>query len=113
MNDISKRIGQRIRELRKQAGLTQEDLAERAGMDFTSIGAAERGNRNLSLKSLARVAEALGVSLEEIFRGLGTVQRSPQHQSSFDALLAEVSNLSPAEIRFLTDVAKALRSLRR
>lgn len=113
MNDINKRIGQRIRELRKQAGLTQEGLAEKAGMDFTSIGAAERGSRNLSLRSLARVAEALGVPLEEIFRGLGTVQRSPQHQSSFDALLAEASKLSPTEIRFLADIAKALRNLRK
>jgi transcriptional regulator with XRE-family HTH domain len=46
--------------------LTQENLAEKADMDFTSIGAAERGVRNLSLKSLARVADALGVPMEEL-----------------------------------------------
>ncbi|MBU0568657.1 helix-turn-helix transcriptional regulator [bacterium] len=40
-------------------GLLKEEVAEKAGMDFTSIGAAERGVRSLSLKSLARVAKAL------------------------------------------------------
>ena len=52
-------IGKKIRELRKKKGFTQEDLGEKADLDYTSIGAAERGERNLSVKSLLRVAEAL------------------------------------------------------
>ncbi len=55
----TKIIGRKIRELRKKKKLTQEDLGERAGLDYTSIGAAERGERNLSVRSLLRVAEAL------------------------------------------------------
>jgi len=48
--------------------LLKEEVAERAGMDFTSIGAAERGARSLSLKSLAKVARALDVPIEELVR---------------------------------------------
>lgn len=55
----SKIIGRKIRELRKQKKFTQEDLGEHAGLDYTSIGAAERGDRNLSIRSLLRVSEAL------------------------------------------------------
>jgi len=66
VNEITRLIGARIREIRKTQGLTQEDVAEKAGMDFTSIGAVERGVRNLSLKGLFRVAKALNVSLEEL-----------------------------------------------
>jgi len=68
VNEITKLIGARIREIRKAQGMTQEEVAERAEMDFTSIGAAERGVRNLSLKGLFRVAKALKVSLEELVR---------------------------------------------
>ncbi len=55
----AKIIGKKIRELRKKKKLTQEDLGEASGLDYTSIGAAERGERNLSIKSLLRVADAL------------------------------------------------------
>lgn len=55
----TKIIGKKIRELRKKKKLTQEDLGEASGLDYTSIGAAERGERNLSVRSLLRVAEAL------------------------------------------------------
>jgi transcriptional regulator with XRE-family HTH domain len=66
IDSLPKLIGARIRQIRLSLGLTQENLAEKADMDFTSIGAAERGVRNLSLKSLARVADALGVPIEEL-----------------------------------------------
>lgn len=55
----TKIIGRKIKELRKKKKLTQEGLAEKCGLDYTSIGAAERGERNLSIRSLLRVADAL------------------------------------------------------
>ncbi len=55
-------VGKRIRNLRKQLNLTQEELAHYANLDFRSIGAVERGERNLSLKSLNSIAKALKVT---------------------------------------------------
>lgn len=59
VKDYWHRIGQKIREARKKMGLTQEELAEKADVHYTFLGAAERGETNLSLKTLFRVADAL------------------------------------------------------
>ncbi len=66
MNDVLTRLGLRIRKLRLKAGFTQEQLAERADMHPTYLGGVERGERNLSLKNLARVAGALQVPLRSL-----------------------------------------------
>lgn len=59
VNTDAKIIGRKLKEIRKKKKLTQEELGEASGLDYTSIGAAERGERNLSIKSLLRVADAL------------------------------------------------------
>jgi transcriptional regulator with XRE-family HTH domain len=64
---ILQRYGDRIRELRKQKNLTQEKLAEKASLHYTYIGTVERGEKNISMKNVERVARGLGVSLAEFF----------------------------------------------
>ena len=64
MEDVSRQIGKKIRELRKKVGMTQEELADRADVHYTFIGAVERGETNLSLKTFLRVAEALETPME-------------------------------------------------
>ncbi len=59
-------IGKRIRELRKARGLTQEQLAERSGLDYTTIGALERGVFNPSLKTAEKIASAMGMGVTEL-----------------------------------------------
>jgi transcriptional regulator with XRE-family HTH domain len=59
-------LGEAIRQLRKQAGLSQEQLAERAATDLTQIGGLERGTRNPSYTTLLRVASALKTRVGEI-----------------------------------------------
>jgi transcriptional regulator with XRE-family HTH domain len=61
------RFGKRVRNLRERAGLSQEALAERAGIHRTYVGGVERGERNLGLKNVFRVAEALGVPVAQLF----------------------------------------------
>ena len=63
---LSAQIGANIRRHRKRLGLTQEQLGERAGLDWTTIGSAERGVRFLSVQSLHRVARALGVTMDDL-----------------------------------------------
>jgi len=68
MRMIQKQFGERVRELRLAKGLSQEELAFKSGVHRTYLGGIERGERNPSLKNIAAIAEALGVSLSELFR---------------------------------------------
>ena len=55
-------VGRNIRRLRRERGVSQEDLADEIGVHRTYMGGVERGERNLTLRSLERLAERLGVS---------------------------------------------------
>ena len=68
MTDTKKQIGARIKALRKQAGLTQEQLAERVGLDTRHLSRLEVGRHFPSLDSLEKIAAALNVPLVEFFR---------------------------------------------
>ncbi len=68
--EILKRFGETLREHRQRAGLSQEKLAAKAGIDRTYLGGAERGERNVALVNIVRLAEALQVAPAELFRGL-------------------------------------------
>lgn len=60
-------FGERIRCLRKRHGLSQEGLALSCELDRTYVGGVERGERNISLINIYRLAEALGVSPRDLF----------------------------------------------
>lgn len=67
MSKIEEGFGERVRELRLARRLSQEELAFKSGVHRTYLGGIERGERNPSLKNIAAIAEALGVSLSELF----------------------------------------------
>lgn len=64
--DIRSEFGARLRSLRKHKGWSQETLAERADLHPTYVSGIERGERNVSLMNLARLAVALEVTLAEL-----------------------------------------------
>lgn len=66
-DDIRKRFGTRVRQLRTERGWSQEAFADQAKLHRTYIGAIERGEQNISLQNIERVAATLGVSLVELF----------------------------------------------
>jgi transcriptional regulator with XRE-family HTH domain len=68
--DIQLRFGAQIRRFRLKQGLSQEAFADVCGLDRTYIGGIERGERNLSLCNIEKIAIALRISLRELFRGL-------------------------------------------
>lgn len=67
---VMKDLGIRVRQLREKAGLSQETLAELAKVHRTYISTIERGQQNISLTVLIRLADALEVGLEELFADL-------------------------------------------
>lgn len=60
-------FGRRVRELRKERGLSQEELAHRAGMHSTYLGGIERGERNPALLNISKIARALRVTIQDLF----------------------------------------------
>jgi transcriptional regulator with XRE-family HTH domain len=69
-NPELKKFGEQVRKLRKVRDLSQEDLAELAGLHPNYIGGIERGERNLALLNILRLAKALGVSPSELLKGI-------------------------------------------
>lgn len=66
-DDLRTAFGDRVRELRHRLEISQEELADRCGLHRTYVGGIERGERNPSLVNIGRLAEALEVSLRELF----------------------------------------------
>lgn len=67
LKTVQKQFGERVRKLRLARSLSQEELAFKSGMHRTYLGDIERGGRNPSLKNIAAIAEALGVTLSQLF----------------------------------------------
>jgi transcriptional regulator with XRE-family HTH domain len=70
---IQSRFGARLRELRERAGISQEESAHLAGLDRSYIGQVERGERNVSLVNIYKIARGLGVSPGDLFTDLDGV----------------------------------------
>ncbi|MCW5560001.1 MAG: helix-turn-helix transcriptional regulator [Verrucomicrobiae bacterium] len=63
-------IGDAIRRYRKEAGLTQETLAERVDLNWRYVGEVERGEKIISIEALLRIAKAVDVPISRFFQGL-------------------------------------------
>lgn len=64
---IQEKVGQRIKELRGQLGISQEELAARANLDRTYITSVERGKRNISIGTLEKIVLQLNCTMHEFF----------------------------------------------
>ena len=67
---ITAKIGNRIRELRTQTGLSQEKFAQKIGMDRTYFASVELGKRNISIVKIEKIANGLEISLSELFKDI-------------------------------------------
>ena len=69
-SSVHEEFGRRVRSRRHALGLTQEQIAERSGLHWTYVGQVERGERNLSLTNLLRIADSLDADPGELVAGL-------------------------------------------
>ena len=67
---LTEKLGQRIKSLRTEKGLSQEKFALFIDMDRTYNASVERGKRNISINNIEKIANGLNISLEELFKGL-------------------------------------------
>lgn len=64
------KFGQRVRKERIKQGLSQEELAAKAGVHRTYIGMIERAEKNITLENIEKIAKALDVNISDIFKNL-------------------------------------------
>jgi XRE family transcriptional regulator, regulator of sulfur utilization len=69
--DLKRAFGQRVLQLRKARGWSQEVLDQHSGLHWTYIGQVERGERNLTLMSIQKIAKGFKIEIVELFKGLG------------------------------------------
>lgn len=65
--DIKLLVGKRVRELRNNLGISQEELADLAGLDRTYITSVECGKRNISIVNIEKLAKALNITIKDFF----------------------------------------------
>ncbi|MGC1687723.1 MAG: helix-turn-helix transcriptional regulator [Candidatus Acidiferrales bacterium] len=70
MEDVRVRFGNNLRRRRKRLRLSQEAFADTCELDRTYVGGIERGERNVALVNLEKIAKALRISLSELMRGV-------------------------------------------
>lgn len=97
-------VGKRIRQERNKLKITQEKLAEFAGLTESYIGQIERGNKNPSLESLINISNVLGVTVDYLLQDVSVVKSN--------SLLDELNNLARSrtkeQIRLLLNVNKLI-----
>lgn len=105
MEDIKSLLGKRIRDLRKQRGLSQEELGWKAELHFTYIGAVERGEKNCSIITLEKIAKGLEINIKDFFD-------TPFHETDINKLKKEINNktnlLSPQALTILKEMLKLI-----
>jgi transcriptional regulator with XRE-family HTH domain len=105
MASLQKALGYRIRSLRKSCRLSQEQLGERANLHNTYIGAIERGERNPSLKTLEKIAQALNVQVSDLFKFMGS-EASPQEERLKAEIFSMLEGQEAKTIRFILNLIK-------
>jgi transcriptional regulator with XRE-family HTH domain len=102
--DVHRKLGDRIRKLRKGRRLTQAALAERAGMDAKYIGQIERAETNTTLTMLDGIATGLGITLSELFAFSPTTGRKAEefvYDRLPDLLRRQPSHVRELLVKFL------------
>ena len=70
LQELQRRLGRRVRELRRKRGWTQDVFADKSGFHRAQVGAFERGEMNLTLASVYLLAQTLQIKVVELFKGV-------------------------------------------
>lgn len=114
MHEVDKHVGERIRQLRWARGLTQQELAARAGVKFQQVQKYETGMNRVSASRLWMIADALGVEVKDFFDGLDGKSGEPLPQTRLDGAFArKMADLNEAQRASLMSVVDAFKGVQK
>ena len=101
-------VGRTVRGFRKEAGLTQAQLAEKVGVSLDTVGYLERGEYFTSAQTLFKIGQVLGRNLDELFAGTPRVKKSREDEA-IDVAMVRFRAMLEGELAFQAeDVIKLL-----
>ena len=106
MSELTKIIGQRVRNYRTEKGLSQEKLAELSGCHPTYIGQVERGEKNATLDSIEKIASAMGVSLSKLFEKIGEGSADSYPMRCYELVAAKSKSEQEHLYKMLVEMVK-------
>lgn len=108
MEDVKKLIGDRIRQLRNEKGLSQEQLGYKSDLHYTHIGAIERAEKNWSIDTLIKVAGGLKVTVNDLL----VFPLKPEDIKILKkSIIAEIKESSPEALKIFSDMVKGVKSM--
>ncbi|RED65375.1 DNA-binding XRE family transcriptional regulator [Cohnella phaseoli] len=107
-NEILKLVGQRIRSLRKERGMSQEQLGEKGGFHYSYIGQIERGEKNVALLNLAKISAALEVSLSQLFTYVDGEEKRTDSENDLQEILSALRYQKPDQVRLVRNVVREI-----
>jgi XRE family transcriptional regulator, regulator of sulfur utilization len=102
--ELLNKLGERIRFLRKEKNLSQERLGELSDIHTNYIGAIERGEKNVTVESLFKVARGLGVSMDELFRHLEPMDKEDEINKIIDLLSNRPSEDKAMVLKLISNI---------
>ncbi len=109
IKNVETLLGKRIRSLRNLKGWTQQELGERADINYKFLGEIERGQQNPSFQILVKIAKALEVEILELFRFEHEISDRKQIEKRINEILKDISDDSLRQILMLLRVLYPLR----
>lgn len=109
MDDISKKLGVRIRRLRNEQGISQEELAYKSYISPAHLGQIERAQKKPTIETVAKISSALGVSLSTLF-SFDSPQPPADGDPVINKILAQLADMTANERK---DILKIIRIYKR
>lgn len=104
MSDLARKLGERLRLIRKDKGLSQEQLGELAELHTNYIGQVERGEKNVTIESLEKVVAGLGITMEELFRYIDPMQHKDDLRQINELLISRSSQDRAMVLKIIKNV---------
>lgn len=106
-SEITKLTGKRIRSLRKEQKISQEELAFRANLHPTYIGQVERGEKNATLESIEKITSALNISFDTLFKEI-QFESEDKETRTIEDIHSLLKNSNHEELKFFHQFIKLL-----